>query len=74
MLSYNIPSSIMNKVKISNARIFLSGVNLLTFTDFTGYDPESRNDDGNGVGFDSGSSFYSAPQAKTTSVGLNINF
>lgn len=73
MLSYTIPSTIMSKVKISSARVYLSGVNLLTFTNFTGYDPESRFDDG-GSGFDSGSNFYSAPQAKTTSLGININF
>ena len=73
MLSFDVPSSITNKVKISSARLYISGVNLLTFTDYTGYDPESRADV-SGYGFDNGYNFYSAPQAKTTSLGINVNF
>ncbi|MBK9980936.1 MAG: TonB-dependent receptor [Saprospiraceae bacterium] len=73
MLSYTLPKSITQKVNISNARIFISGVNLLTFTEYTGYDPEARADFGN-YATDHGWSFYSAPQAKTTSVGINVNF
>jgi len=42
---------------------------LLTFTDFDGYDPESRGDAG-GIG----QVFYSAPAAKTVSMGLNLTF
>ncbi len=72
MLSYNLPNTLTSKIKINSARIYLSGVNLLTFTNYTGYDPESRSDAGGG--FDGGQDFYSAPQAKTTSLGLNINF
>lgn len=75
MFSYNLPTSILGKLKLSNVRIFLSGVNLLTFTDYQGYDPESRNDSfGGSTGFNLGNDFYSAPQAKSTSLGLNINF
>ncbi|MBK8517986.1 MAG: TonB-dependent receptor [Saprospiraceae bacterium] len=73
MLSYDIPSSVINKAKIQSAKLYISGVNLLTFTDYTGYDPEARADV-SGYGFDSGVNFYSAPQAKTTSLGININF
>jgi TonB-dependent starch-binding outer membrane protein SusC len=73
MLSYDLPKSWTQKVNISNARLFIAGVNLLTFTQYTGYDPEVRADV-SGYGFDHGWFFYSAPQAKTTSVGLNINF
>jgi TonB-linked SusC/RagA family outer membrane protein len=69
--SYNIPSSVLERVGFSYARVYLTGVNLLTFTDYPGYDPESRADSGN---FNSGQAFYSAPPAKTVSVGLNINF
>jgi TonB-linked SusC/RagA family outer membrane protein len=73
MLSFDVPTSITNKAKISSARLYISGVNLLTFTDYTGYDPESRADV-SGYGFDNGWNFYSAPQAKTTSLGINVNF
>ncbi len=73
MLSYDLPIKMTKKVGMRGARLFLSGVNLLTFTDFDGYDPESRNDSSSS-GFASGNNFYSAPQAKTTSVGINVNF
>ncbi len=73
MLSYDIPSTITKRLRLGSARLYLSGVNLLTFTDYAGYDPESRADV-SGVGFDNGYDFYSAPQAKTTSLGININF
>ena len=73
MLSYNLPKSLTEKVNVGNARIFISGVNLLTFTQYTGYDPEARADF-DSYGFDHGWNFYSAPQAKTTSIGINVNF
>jgi TonB-linked SusC/RagA family outer membrane protein len=73
MLSYELPKSLTEKVNIGYARIYLSGVNLLTFTEYKGYDPEARSDYA-GYGFSHGWNFYSAPQAKTTSIGLNINF
>jgi TonB-linked SusC/RagA family outer membrane protein len=39
-LSYDIPRSILSKVRISNASIFLSADNLFTFTKFSGMDPD----------------------------------
>jgi hypothetical protein len=54
---------------MSKVRIYFSGLNLLTFTDYEGYDPESRND-AFGVGY----VFYSAPAAKTYSLGVNLSF
>lgn len=68
-LGYSLPQSALNEVGFSTVRIYLSGFNLLTFTDFDGYDPESRADTG-GVG----QVFYSAPAAKTVSLGLNVTF
>lgn len=40
-LSYSLPKKWLEKTKaISNAKIYLTGRNLLTITDFEGYDPE----------------------------------
>ena len=39
-LSYNIPQSKLQKVSMSNCRLYISGDNLLTFTNFSGMDPE----------------------------------
>lgn len=43
-LGYQLPSSLLNRVKINDARIYVSGVNLFTFsklTDEYGLDPET---------------------------------
>ena len=68
-LGYSIPKPIIDKMGLSKLRLYFSGLNLLTITDYTGYDPESRSDAG-GVG----QTFYSAPAAKTFSIGLNVTF
>jgi TonB-linked SusC/RagA family outer membrane protein len=71
-LGYNLPSSVLKKLKLSNARIYVSGTNLWTLTNYTGYDPEGNAYGGttNIVGVD----FGSYPQAKTYTVGLNFGF
>ncbi|WP_235296002.1 SusC/RagA family TonB-linked outer membrane protein [Portibacter marinus] len=70
-LSYDLPSSLMQRVGMNSTQFYLSGINLLTFTDYPGYDPESRADSGN---LTTGQAFYSAPAARTISFGVNINF
>ncbi|NJC28448.1 SusC/RagA family TonB-linked outer membrane protein [Neolewinella antarctica] len=71
-LSYDLPRLFNDKVGLSDTQIYFTGINLLTFTDFPGYDPESRNDSNDDLS--TGQSFYSAPAAKTVSVGINVNF
>ncbi|PTS95631.1 SusC/RagA family TonB-linked outer membrane protein [Pedobacter sp. HMWF019] len=41
-LSYSVPTLWLNRVKITQARIFMQGQNLLTFTNFIGSDPETH--------------------------------
>ena len=70
-LGYNVPAKALKKCSLSSARIFISGENLLTFTSYSGYDPEvSVRNSALTPGFD-----YSAyPRAYNFSVGLNIGF
>lgn len=68
-IGYSLPQSVLDELGMSSIRIYASGFNLLTFTDFDGYDPETRSDAG-GIG----QVFYSAPAAKTISLGLNLAF
>lgn len=68
-IGYSLPKTTINKMGMSNVRIYLAGVNLLTFTDYSGYDPEARRDD-TGIGEE----FYSAPPARTIALGVNLNF
>ncbi|WP_116124845.1 SusC/RagA family TonB-linked outer membrane protein [Lewinella sp. IMCC34183] len=55
----------------ASLRLYVSGQNLLTFTDFAGLDPEASGQDVNGVA--SGSLFFSRPQSKLFTFGLNLN-
>lgn len=72
-LGYSLPQSILEKIHFSKVRVYLSGLNLLTFTDYRGYDPESSSDDGN-TNTNVGNTFYSAPPAKVYTVGFNLTF
>jgi TonB-dependent starch-binding outer membrane protein SusC len=78
-LGYNLPASVLDRLGFSSLKVYAAGSNLLTFTDFPGYDPEARDDSfeagaGEPSGIASGQSFYSAPLSKTIVFGLNINF
>jgi len=72
MLSYDLPSSIVRKMKLNGLRVYLQGQNLLTFTKFIGWDPEVSTD----FAVDnitSGVDFYSAPQPRTILFGISIS-
>lgn len=71
VLGYTIPSSVTTKWKISSARFYLSGMNLLTITKYPA-DPEVNTFVlGNIAG---GQDFFSVPQARTITAGINIRF
>ncbi|WP_109098646.1 TonB-dependent receptor [Aquimarina sp. AU58] len=72
-LGYSLPQSALDKLGMNKIRLYVSGLNLLTFTDFRGYDPESTNDDAN-TNTNVGSTFYSAPPAKVYTLGVNLTF
>lgn len=72
-LGYNLPKSLISRWKIQNVRIYLTGVNLLTFTKYPGWDPEV-NADYRVSNRNQGGDFYSAPQIKNFSFGLNLGF
>ncbi|MDY7394707.1 TonB-dependent receptor [Aureibaculum sp. 2210JD6-5] len=41
-LGYNIPQSALSKIGFSNAKLYVTGTNLLTFTDYKSYSPENN--------------------------------
>ncbi|MEL7832718.1 TonB-dependent receptor [Fodinibius sp. Rm-B-1B1-1] len=71
---YNLPASTLETIGLSKARVYVSGVNLLTFTDYEGWDPEVNTDYLSGGNLSLGNDFYSAPQARTITLGLNVGF
>jgi TonB-linked SusC/RagA family outer membrane protein len=64
-LGYDLPSSLLSKIKCSQFRIYIAGTNLITLDKLQKYgiDPEAPS------GF--GGSYY--PQQRTITVGLNIS-
>jgi TonB-linked SusC/RagA family outer membrane protein len=69
-LAYNIPTSILSAKKIKSVRVYFTLQNYLTWTNYSGYDPEVNRfgQDSRSQGFDYGS----YPAAKTFLFGINI--
>lgn len=69
-LSYNMPTSIMQRIGFSSARIYVSGQNLAIFTKYPGPDPEvsSNGNSTSSQGVDRNTS----PNARTITVGINV--
>ncbi|WP_299898773.1 TonB-dependent receptor [uncultured Aquimarina sp.] len=73
-LGYTINPTFSKRFYLEKVRFYFSGLNLFTITDYDGYDPESTADFNGNSGVRTGISFYSAPPAKTYTLGLNIEF
>ncbi|MVT12042.1 TonB-dependent receptor [Chitinophaga tropicalis] len=66
-LGYSLPASLLSKAGIGKLRLYIMSENLLTFTKYTGYDPEI----GGGV-FSIDRGIY--PQARSFMFGVNATF
>ena len=71
-VGYNLPSFLLGKMKIQNAKLFATAVNVFTLTKYTGIDPEiiERNANAKFAGID----FSTYPMTRTISLGLNVSF
>lgn len=67
-LGYTLPATLTRKFFVSRLCLYVSAENLFTFTGYKGLDPELANDAAPGI--DRG--YY--PQARTYTVGFNLNF
>jgi hypothetical protein len=70
-LGYTFDKKLLKKVKISNARVYISGQNLFTLTKYSGYDPEVsiRN-----TALTPNLDFSAYPRAASVNAGLNLSF
>ncbi len=75
-LGYNLPSKFAARVGMSNAKVFVTGMNLLTWTKYPGGDPEIARDFENAQdrNMSPNITFLTVPQAKSFTLGLNVNF
>jgi TonB-linked SusC/RagA family outer membrane protein len=71
-LSYNLANKLLQDLKFSKMRVYLSAQNLLTFTNYLGFDPEvnAKAGDIRTQGVDIGM----VPQVSSYMVGLSVNF
>lgn len=63
-LSYNVPATFLKKFNVNRLKLYVTGKNLLTITDWDGWDPET----GKGLQSDA------YPVMKSYSIGLNVEF
>ncbi|WP_047545115.1 SusC/RagA family TonB-linked outer membrane protein [Psychroserpens sp. Hel_I_66] len=71
-LSYSLPQSVLETLNISNLKIYATGENIFTITDYSGFDPEVNAFGGSNTvrGID----FGTYPQTRNLIFGLNVTF
>ena len=68
---YSLPKDLLERMKLTNLRFYVSAQNPFTFTNYSGFDPEiSTNGNSNGS---PSVDRNSAPMARTFSFGLNLS-
>jgi hypothetical protein len=69
---YSFDKNLVNKLHLTNLRVYFTCQNLLTFTYYTGLDPEVNysGDDNTVIGTD----FFTYPQARSFNFGVNLKF
>jgi hypothetical protein len=76
MFTYTLPEKALQSVTkgvVKNFRIYVSAQNILTFTKYTGYDPEVGNRVPSST-LNNGIDYAVYPQPKSYQVGINVNF
>ena len=67
-IGYSLPKAWSSKVGLKQIRVFASGENLLTFTNYSGLDPETIDIR---TGMDGGKNY---PLARKFTIGLTVKF
>jgi hypothetical protein len=68
-IGYRLSPQTAGKLMLSQLRVYLTATNLWTLTKYTGSDPEVSTLDGSTAS--QGIDFFTLPQVRTISVGLN---
>ncbi|MDF2188011.1 SusC/RagA family TonB-linked outer membrane protein [Paraflavitalea sp. CAU 1676] len=59
-LSYTLPAALVKKAKIQNCRFYIQAQNLLTFTNYKGWDPENQS--------------FNIPTLRVVNAGIQLTF
>jgi TonB-linked SusC/RagA family outer membrane protein len=73
-LAYHLPKNLVAKVGLKNIKVYANATNLLTFTNYSGADPEVNvaGDYSGGVGTVQGLDFSTPPHPRTIVFGINL--
>jgi TonB-dependent starch-binding outer membrane protein SusC len=71
-LGYTLPRDLLQKIYISNLRVYVMATNLLTITNYTGLDPEVNSAGDNALV--RGVDLMTMPQPRTFQFGVNVSF
>ncbi len=69
-LSYNLPSGLLEKININNAKCFITAQNIFTLKKFTGFTPELSDDTPTRAGIETNA----YPTTRTIAGGINVSF
>jgi TonB-linked SusC/RagA family outer membrane protein len=74
--AYNFSTKFNDRIGIKNARVFVTGMNLLTFSKYPGGDPEIARDFENAQdrNLSPNVTYLTAPQQKSITFGINVGF
>lgn len=72
VLGYTLPRNLVDRINITNLRVYAQAQNLFTWTKYKGFDPESNfaGTSNTTIGVD----FYTFPQMRQITFGLNMTF
>lgn len=71
-IGYSLNQEILAKLRLNKLRIYASGTNIWTLTNYSGADPEVNSLDGSTTA--QGLDLYTFPQVRTILLGLNLGF
>ena len=70
VVGYTLPGNFAQRMGFRSARLYVQGQNLLTATDYSGFDPEVHY--AGQTSISRGTDFYTLPQARTITFGINV--
>jgi hypothetical protein len=71
-LGYAVPAKVLNKAGVRTVRVYAQAQNLFTFTNYSGFDPEVNFAGASNTTL--GVDFYTFPQVRTITFGINLGF
>ncbi len=78
-LAYNLPKPVLERLRINRFQIYVTAENLITFTKYSGFDPEvsafnASNQDNTSKNTAPGVDYGTYPQSRDFIIGLNVTF